>query len=163
VNPELPLKDIHLPEAVGWWPPAPGWWLLLVFMLLAGLWVFRWYRGRQQQQAFQKSIERELQEASLAYQQHQDSRRLVQDLSILLRRVAMSVTSRHEIAGQIGERWLQQLDELADTQLFTSDTGRQLITAPYQPQAEIDADGLLQLCQQGLQRIYQRRGEHAHV
>ena len=22
----LPLRDLHLPEAVGWWPLAPGWW-----------------------------------------------------------------------------------------------------------------------------------------
>ncbi len=23
---ELPLRDLHLPDAVGWWPLAPGWW-----------------------------------------------------------------------------------------------------------------------------------------
>ena len=23
----LPLQDVHLPAAPGWWPPAPGWWL----------------------------------------------------------------------------------------------------------------------------------------
>ena len=25
---QLDLRDIHLPEAIGWWPPAIGWWLL---------------------------------------------------------------------------------------------------------------------------------------
>lgn len=37
MNPQDPLaqlKDIHLPEAVGWWPPAPGWWLLALLALL---------------------------------------------------------------------------------------------------------------------------------
>ena len=29
---QLPLRDIHLPEAVSWWPPAYGWWLLVVLL-----------------------------------------------------------------------------------------------------------------------------------
>ena len=25
---ELPIRDIHLPETIGWFPPAIGWWIL---------------------------------------------------------------------------------------------------------------------------------------
>ena len=32
----LPLRDLHLPDAIGWWPPAPGWWVLFVLALAAG-------------------------------------------------------------------------------------------------------------------------------
>ena len=30
----LPLRDLHLPDPIGWWPLAPGWWFVLV--LVAG-------------------------------------------------------------------------------------------------------------------------------
>ena len=53
----LPLKDIHLPEAIGWWPLAPGWWILL---LLIGLLIFAvviWLR-RLARQAFVKHAQK---------------------------------------------------------------------------------------------------------
>ena len=31
---QLPLRDIHLPGAIGWWPPALGWWLLAALVLV---------------------------------------------------------------------------------------------------------------------------------
>ena len=36
---QIPLRDLHLPEAIGWWPLAPGWWLLIALgvVLLAYL------------------------------------------------------------------------------------------------------------------------------
>ena len=33
-NPLINLKDIHLPPAVAIWPPAPGWWIVAVVLLL---------------------------------------------------------------------------------------------------------------------------------
>ncbi|MGF1689002.1 DUF4381 domain-containing protein, partial [Photobacterium japonica] len=34
-TPLLPLADIHLPEAPGFWPLAWGWWGMSVIVLLA--------------------------------------------------------------------------------------------------------------------------------
>ena len=163
MNPELPLRDIHLPEAIGWWPPAPGWWIVLAVTILLGFWLLPHYRAWQKRRIIRRSVEAELQAIDTAFQQHRNKHQLVQDLSILLRRVAMSLASRQEIAGQVGEQWLQQLDELANTRLFNTETGRQLITAPYQPEARVDSQALLKICRLWLSQINRRWNHHAHV
>ncbi|MEX2474352.1 DUF4381 domain-containing protein [Marinobacter sp.] len=48
-NPLDQLRDIHLPESGGFWPPAPGWWALAVLVLIAGIvlvMLFRRWRRR---------------------------------------------------------------------------------------------------------------------
>ena len=49
---QLPLRDIHLQGSIGWWPPAPGWWLLAAFVLAGlALYAVHYYRGRHKRAA----------------------------------------------------------------------------------------------------------------
>ena len=34
-DPLAQLRDIHLPEAISWWPLAFGWWVIVIICLLA--------------------------------------------------------------------------------------------------------------------------------
>ena len=89
MNPEeLPLRDIHLPAPVGWWPPAPGWWLLAGLMLAVIIWLFwRW----QQQRRSEQGLELALSELERLQGMHgKNTKELLQELSVLLRRIAMT-------------------------------------------------------------------------
>lgn len=110
---ELPLRDIHLPAPIGWWPPAPGWWILLFGMpalafLLAWLWRFL------RRQSPKKLALRELESIAKA---DADPLEKVRQLAVLLRRTALSVYPREEVAGLVGEAWLAFLDAPLKTNL----------------------------------------------
>ncbi|MFE8069547.1 DUF4381 domain-containing protein [Marinobacteraceae bacterium S3BR75-40.1] len=50
-DPLAALKDIHLPPPVGFWPPAPGWYVLvLLALVLAGLLAWGLFRLRRRRQ-----------------------------------------------------------------------------------------------------------------
>ena len=44
MNPQDPLAALHplrQPELIGWWPPAPGWWLVACLLIIViGLLVY---------------------------------------------------------------------------------------------------------------------------
>ncbi len=137
MNPEsqtLPLRDIHLPEAVSGWPPAMGWWLLLALLLLLPVvvWTVRKFMARQQlrQQALA-----ELNKIETRFQQHQNSQQLVSDISILLRRICISRFPCHDVAGLHGEAWIDFLN--SQTNSFDAEKSQALINGPYQKQCHI--------------------------
>lgn len=143
--PDLPLRDIHLPEPGTWWPLAPGWWLLLGVVILIGLmlWALRlWLRHvSRRKRALAKF--KALQERHL---RGESAHSLVSELSVLIRRTAISLYPREEAAGLTGEDWLHWLDKAADLDPekgFCTPAGRSLINAPYRPETDVDMDGLL--------------------
>ena len=155
----LPLRDIHLPETVSWWPPGPGWWLLalLLILLLAMPWLIRrllpWLRKKWRRRPLRKQALGEWQRIRQAYAEHGDRQRLAQDISILLRRSAISSVPRQQVASLTGDAWIEQLDRLSDGGGFSDSLGQQLLTAPYRKHADIDADALLERSRQWLQGL----------
>jgi hypothetical protein len=141
------LRDIHLPDPVSWWPPAPGWWLLLLTVIGLGIALNYWWRTRSRRRLLQLA-EHELVIIEQAYAQNHDSSRALQNISMLLRRIALSRYPRADVAGLTGERWLQFLDNALPDRPFTQGSGRSLADAPYRPSAEADLQALFDLSRQ---------------
>ncbi|PKM38048.1 MAG: DUF4381 domain-containing protein [Gammaproteobacteria bacterium HGW-Gammaproteobacteria-10] len=150
MNPQpLPLRDIHLPEPVGFWPPALGWWLAalgIVILLVSMVWLIR----RLTRKTALKSARRLL--ADLKQDPSLDSAEKVSRLSVLLRRVSISLAPREQSAGLTGQAWLDHLDASLPDQPFSNGIGRQLIEIPYRNELppETDVLALFELCERWL-------------
>lgn len=70
-NPALEqLRDIHLPQAVHWWPPAPGWWLVAAMVLALTIWLSRYLQARYRRQYFRGETQDLLKKIWQDYQQN---------------------------------------------------------------------------------------------
>jgi hypothetical protein len=148
----LPLRDIHLPEPVSWWPPAPGWWLLLMLgaITIAGIVLFKHIRKRR---LLKRTVLAELETIRRQYHDNHDHVLLVKALSALMRRASISFYQRADSASLTGAAWLQHLDSTARRKEFKNGSGKILATAPYLPansRVDVDFDDLLSLCEDWL-------------
>jgi hypothetical protein len=159
MNGELPLRDIHLPDSVAWWPPAPGWWLLPLLIAGAILGV-RWYRRRHgARHRMREQALRELEHIETRFGRRDDERQTLQHLSMLLRRVAVNRYPRERVASLTGQRWLQFLDGVTGGTGFSEGPGRALADAPYKPAAAANIPDLLDLCRHWLEAEFSRKIE----
>jgi len=138
---QLPLKDIHLPDPVSWWPPAIGWWIALMLVLII---CYVAYRGIKKltRPVIKKSAKVELNVLIDAYAEHQNKQQLLQDVSILLCRIGISYLPRNEVAGTVGRQWYEQLNGLASGNPLSPQTIDILCSAPYQSHPAIDQNQL---------------------
>ena len=146
---QLNLRDIHLPDALGWWPPAMGWWFLAIVILLLCLFFIWLYKRLTKKTALKtgKQILAEIkQDAAL-----NDFEKLSK-ISELMRRVAISISPRTEVASLTGQDWLNYLDSTMKYSPFTLGAGQCLAAAQYQQAAviEIDIPLLISLCEDWL-------------
>lgn len=155
-EPSLNLRDIHLPDPISWWPIAPGWWLLIITVLIITLIIFlsrKLYRSKQ----LKRDIHTELDLIKQQFKKTQNRSQLAKSLSILLRRASISFYPAKNIAGLTGESWLAYLDNTNANPIkdkkFQSETGQTLLTAPYLPEnstLDFDPQGLIALCESWL-------------
>jgi len=145
----LPLRDIHLPEAISWWPPAIGWWLLLVLipLIIFSVW---WLYKRLTRDTAIKSAKRLL--ITIKEAPDTDDLQKLQQLSIWLRRVSISIAPRQNSAGLTGKAWLTYLDNGVDGSPFSEGIGQCLSDAQFRQAAPdgLDINALITLCEMWL-------------
>ncbi len=146
----LPLKDIHLPDQIGWWPPAPGWWLTVVLTVL----LFALIRYAYKRVTRKSAVKTAGSVLKTIKQRSEKNSETLADLSALLRRTAVSTDARSEAAGLVGQAWLAYLDRSLPDQPFSRGVGRCLADAHFRPTVpdDIDFDALFDLCERWLKQ-----------
>ena len=154
MNPtELALRDIHLPPEISWWPLAWGWWLLIVLAVLGLVALVWWWlkRPAHTQQINLSAQASALQELDrIEKQYNNDPLGLVRELSVLLRRIAISLYGRRSVAGLTGITWLQFLDKQGGSPVFSQRFQQALTELPYRAQGNVDVQALVQEVRQWL-------------
>lgn len=144
---ELPLRPLHLPDPIGWWPLAPGWWFVIA-LLLAGIgWLVLRAWQKYQFLAPQRCAMRTLAEVESDYLTRRDPLMLGRQLSELLRRSMLAYAPRHEVAGLTGDAWLEWLDRDLPVPYFHTEGGKSLLQLPYRDPngdfSDVDVNALL--------------------
>ncbi len=149
---EIPLRDIHLPEAVSWWPPALGWWLsgiALIALMLGLIFLLRWIKHKP----LRKLAVIEFRNIVEKYDQQHDARQLLGQLSTLLRRVLMSYQGRNSGAAVTGDDWIKQLNILAAKNCFSAEQEALLSQGQFQRELDFDSMALINSCESWIKTL----------
>ncbi len=131
MNPQDPLASLHPlrePLPIGWWPMAPGWWLLIAIaaLCLGGLVYFLVKRYRAN--AYRRQALAQLRALRQQFLAQRDASQYVAQTNALLKSVALHCYPRREVAASSGEQWLTFLNSrVKGTEQFQPD----FVTAAY--------------------------------
>jgi hypothetical protein len=128
---QIPLRDLYLPEAVGLWPFAPGWWILIALAVAGLAYLLRKQIQKWRRNAARRLALRELNRVRAEFEKGADALTLGKELSELVRRSMLAYAPRAEVAGLTGDRWLEWLDQNLEDKPFTKGAGKNLESLPY--------------------------------
>jgi hypothetical protein len=124
------LHDIVASEPVSfWWPLAPGWWVVLtVGVAICGWIIWRWWR-HWRANAYRRA-------ALLELARMND----VDQLSNLLKRVAVAIYPRRNVASLSGRGWVDFINASAPSAYFKNETGELLLSLGYDGKSLTEAE-----------------------
>lgn len=132
---ELVLRDIHAAQSAPFWPPAPGWWLLLASLALVAIALLAWRRHRRMRSHRIAGL------FDMAMQAADSPTARIAAMSELLRRASRRVDANADRLE--GEAWLAFLDHGLKEPHFSQGPGRLLVDGGFRPHvSEQDSDAL---------------------
>ncbi len=97
------LRDIVVPPAVSFWPPAPGWWVVGAACAVAAGFAIAAALRYWRRNAYRREALRALETAEAS------------DISAILKRAALAAFPREQVASLNGAAWLAFLDRTGGT------------------------------------------------
>jgi len=121
------LHDIVQPSPVSWWPPAAGWFGLGgVFLVIAVV-----ISGKRFVHYRRDAYRREALDLWSQLPAGTSGTELVASVSELLKRTALAVYPRQQVAALTGETWLRFLNETTRYPCFTGPLEQIVSSGPY--------------------------------
>ena len=143
MNPQDPLAALHPlrePDPISWWPPAPGWWVLGILLLVGLIVLTLWLRRRYHSNDYRRAALVRLDALHAAFNSDKDSARFAADTNTLLKSVALKAFPSTDVAPTHGENWLEFLNvSNTNAPTFPPALGTEIYTAQA---SNIDADAL---------------------
>ncbi|CAA0091636.1 Uncharacterised protein [BD1-7 clade bacterium] len=130
-NPLDQLRDIHLPDAITWWPPAPGWWAVTLLAIIALFTTVYTLVKIHQKRRYRRLAIAELDQLS---SEKNDAAELAEALTQLIRRTLKAADEGYDKqqSALTGDNLHEILKpELTDTQIHWITQGK------YQANAEV--------------------------
>lgn len=134
MNPLLEeLYDIEGIDPVSPWPLAVGWWiLLLLLVVIIFIAVLFYLRRLAYLRSWKNDALKQLNELERILSSD-TAREVAEAASEYMRRIALTLHSRKECAGLVGDEWLEWLEKHDPQQFSWRAKGKFLIDMPYAP------------------------------
>lgn len=137
-DPLAQLRDIHLPDPIGWWPPAPGWWIvaiLAITLVFTGCYLLYMHRRRNR---YRVAALNELKQQFSDFQQHKQQQQLCHQVLAILRRCLLNTEA---IATNCSaSELLHRLNRQAGKALFSDQLATRMDGLIYAPHPEPFSD-----------------------
>ncbi|MFQ3225926.1 MAG: hypothetical protein ACI8Z5_002195 [Lentimonas sp.] len=101
------LQDIVLPAAPSFWPPSSGFWILVVLILMLLIAITWFITQARQRNAYRRAGLTLLESANTVY-----------EINVVLKRVALAVFPREQVAALHGENWIHFMQSTCSGEQF---------------------------------------------
>lgn len=127
---------------------------MLSLVVVAG-WLWWWRHHRRQTP--RRAAFAELARLRSDFRRDGDGTAAAAGISALLRRLALAHFPRNQVAGLVGDAWLQFLDRTGGGNTFSEGSGRALTQAPYRFAEAFEIEDLLNVAEAWIKRVGQPR------
>ena len=153
-DPLQQLRDVHLPPDPSWWPPAFGWWLLALLLLVALIWACRQLINHYKRRAPSRAAKAQLADLYHRYQAGEiNASEYLHSGNELLKRLMVRAYQQTGYARLSGDAWLRVLDELSGTSKFSDGAASVLGNSRFSADPQIDVEQLHSALQQVLAKV----------
>ena len=145
------LKDIHLPDSIGWWPLAPGWYGLMLMILITAVALASLLRKRHRNALAKNQALKLLNSYTVQYEKDRNAQLASARISELLRRVALVYYPRAVVASLHSEAWIEFLNETGKGVDFKP-VKSMLLDSPFKTKETVDLQPLITQAQLWIQQ-----------